>query len=192
MIDPEDKAYQTWKSFFGIAQLVQDEYGHQLSYLNQHGQKVEVDNIALKDFGQAHYLSWTEAIGETMKLLILELQPHRNRQLEWTIAPAERKPMFWTSKWSPIGLHAVYHDQQTNFALRVQINKQPSSLKLEVQELAPKICILENWQIAFQGYTEAYARLFDLKTFQTPEAAVPPQIQTCEQGEYHQELQDWI
>jgi hypothetical protein len=190
MIDPDSKAYLVWKSFFGLAELRQDEYGYQLAYTNRLGQKVEVEDLAIKDFGEAQYLAWTESLGEGKRLIILELHPHRERIFDWEIAPSNGKPMFWALKWSPTGLHGVYNDQRTNFALRVTFGKRPSSLQLNVMELGPLICIQQNWRIIFKDYQEKDAKLFDLGQFKLLEDPAPKFPEPTEMGENDEELED--
>lgn len=194
MIDEKSKEYQLWKGFYEISYF-EENYGVKLLYYDDSkGYKWNIDNISIKDFGEVHYLSWTEENGGYTKLIIIELQPHRNRRLEWTISPAKSSCFFWINKWTDNGLFIIYNDSLTNYALNVLINKKPKALKLEVAELGEMICIKRNWIIGFKNYTENTVSIFDLKSFcysgtlSSEEAKEQNTIPT-EQGENDEELE---
>lgn len=193
MIDENSKEYKLWKGFCGMSYF-EEHYGTKLLYYNDSKDiKWSVDNISMKDFGDVHYLSWTEENNQFTKLYILELQPLRHRRLDWVISPAKGTCLFWINKWTEHGLFIIYNDSMTNYALKVQISKKPNRIFLEVTELGEMICIKKNWTIGFKFYTDKEVSLFDLKKFQyltqlTEEQANLQNYVPTEQGENNERL----
>jgi hypothetical protein len=194
MINENSKEYKLWKAFYGISYF-EEHYGSKLLYYNDtKDNKWLVDNISIKDFGDVHYLSWTELSGDLTKLYIIELQPHRHRRLDWTISPAKGTCLFWVNKWTEQGLFIIYRDSMTYYALKVQCSKKPKGILLEVTELGEMICVKKNWTIGFKFYTDKMVSLFDLKKFQylsqlTEEQAHLLKYIPTEQGENDEELE---
>jgi hypothetical protein len=193
MIDEHSKAYQLWKGFHGRSYF-EEQYGRRSLYCNdEKDYKWQIDNLSLKDIGEVHYLSWTEENAGLTKLFILELQPRRQRKLEWTISPAKGTCLFWVNKWTEQGLFMVYNDSTTNYALRIQLSKRPERIALEATELGEMLCIKSNWVIGYKFYTDETVSLFDLKNFSylnelTKEEAAVQGIIPAEQGEHNESL----
>jgi len=193
MIDENSTAYKTWKSFYGISRFEEGQYGRFLCYEDANKHTWKIDNIAIKDFGSIQYLSWTETNGYT-KLMITELEPHRHRRLDWAISRAKSNCFFWVNKWTEEGLHILYNDGMTNYALRVQLNKKPDGLSLQTTELGQMLCIKRNWLVGFKFYTDKDVSLFDLKAFRyldklTEDESRQRNIIPTEEGENDEELE---
>ncbi|WP_343632899.1 hypothetical protein [Fluviicola sp.] len=165
MIDEQSKAYQTWKSFYGIAYFEEKSGSKFLYYGDSKGTAWNVDNISLKDSGDVHYLSWTEETGTLTKLIVVELEPHNHRRLEWVIEPAKGNCLFWVNRWTEDGLFIVYRDNQTNYALHLFLSKKPKGFSLRVTELGEMLAIKKNWTIGYKFYTDKEVKLFDLRNF---------------------------
>ncbi len=194
MIDKKSKEFLIWKEFYGISYF-EESYGTEfLYYDNSYGVKLNVDNIALKDFGKVNYLSWTEENSGIIKLIILELEPHRNRQLEWVMAPAKDTCIFWANKWTEKGLSIVYNDGMTNYALSISISKSPNGSSINTTELGEMLCIKKNWIIGYKSHSDKHTSIFDLKNFKylgviSVSDASQKNIIPSEQGENDEELE---
>ncbi len=194
MINETSKEYERWKSSHSLS-YIEEHYGSRFLYINDsNGYKWRIDNIAIKDWGDVQYLSWTEENNNITKLKIFELTPHNNRLIEWVISPAKGNCFFWTNKWTDGGLFIIYNDSMTNYALNAVINKKPKGIKIATTELAEMICIKRDWKIGFKSYTENTVSIFDLKSFSyldklSKEEGQKLNFIPTEQGENDEELE---
>lgn len=167
MVDKNSKEFKLWKEKHPKSGF-EEHYGSSFLYYEKYnGHKVLIDNIAIKDFGDTNFLSWTENFGDTTELSIVEInksKPGRSLFFKWEI-PCDGLCFFWINKWTEASLNIILKDEDTSYALKVRLEKNPFQTYIDFCELSPMLVIKRNWIIGYKFYTDTHVNIFDLKSF---------------------------